>query len=256
MRNGKRCFLSRWAILIAWVGFSLCSFDGCGPTGSNSSLAPSSVPNLVATNPSPSNLAPNPSPSCIILGQQSTAPTCSSVVSTVATTSVASTVTTTSSTVATTSSASCSPALPASVTANGASYTVSAQITGYGWPDNSPPGAQISSPILHQTAGGDGSYCNPITFATETANNTKFPPGTMIYVPPVHRYFIREDTCAGCSGIWFDLWVGGDGSNNSGVLACEGTITSQGVTVTVNPPSTEQVIASPGAVFNNGTCDP
>ena len=48
---------------------------------------------------------------------------------------------------------------------------VQATITFYGWPDNAPPGNKIAHPILHKHAGGDGTYCNPTTFATERANN-------------------------------------------------------------------------------------
>ena len=39
-------------------------------------------------------------------------------------------------------------------------------ITGYTWWDNSPPGsAQIARPVLHQRAGGNGTYSDPITVA-------------------------------------------------------------------------------------------
>ena len=55
--------------------------------------------------------------------------------------------------------------------------SVRATITFYGWPDNSPPGNKISHPVLHQHAGGDGTYCNPTTFATERSNNARIPYG-------------------------------------------------------------------------------
>ncbi len=61
--------------------------------------------------------------------------------------------------------------------------TVTATITFYGWPDNDPPGKAIAHPVIHQLAGGDGTYCNPTTFATERANNKTIPYGTKIYVP-------------------------------------------------------------------------
>src|SRR5580693_6473343 len=48
---------------------------------------------------------------------------------------------------------------------------VTATVTFYGWPDNDPPGKAIAHPVIHQRAGGDGTYCNPTTFATERANN-------------------------------------------------------------------------------------
>src|SRR5262249_39093747 len=40
-----------------------------------------------------------------------------------------------------------------------------AYITGYGWPDNTPPSANISNPVVHQSAGGTGTYADPITIA-------------------------------------------------------------------------------------------
>jgi hypothetical protein len=43
--------------------------------------------------------------------------------------------------------------------------TFSAYITGYGWPDNTPASADISNPVIHQSAGGSGTYADPITIA-------------------------------------------------------------------------------------------
>ncbi|MBV8117340.1 MAG: hypothetical protein JO192_12625 [Candidatus Eremiobacteraeota bacterium] len=135
---------------------------------------------------------------------------------------------------------------------NGTPYTTSATVTFYGWPDNSPPGAAIAHPVIHSVAGGDGSYCNPTTFATEptSSENKKFPYGTRLYVPLVQKYFIREDDCTtsgpqglGCSGTWFDLWIGGDANSNSNdVINCENSITPNGkVNVIVHPDSSEPV---------------
>jgi hypothetical protein len=111
----------------------------------------------------------------------------------------------------------------------------------------------IAQGVIHQEAGGTGTYCDPITFATEVANDAQFPFGTIIYVPPLKRYFIREDTCAGCTGPWFDLWVGGDGGGDSNaVIACEEHLPGPTLEVLVNPPSDEPV--TPGPIFQNGTC--
>jgi hypothetical protein len=99
--------------------------------------------------------------------------------------------------------------------------TVHATITFYGWPDNAPPGNKIAHPIVHKHAGGDGTYCNPTTFATERSNNKRIPYGIKIYVPFLKQYFVREDLCTssgpptgsgsnGCYGLWFDLWIGGN----------------------------------------------
>src|SRR5579862_6356486 len=101
-----------------------------------------------------------------------------------------------------------------------------ATITFYGWPDNTPPGNAIAHPVIHKVASGDGTYCNPTTFATEKSNNSTIPYGTKIYVPFLKQYFVREDLCAasgppvgsgynGCYKLWFDLWIGGDGKSNT-----------------------------------------
>ena len=93
------------------------------------------------------------------------------------------------------------PALPPLVNAahNASCYaikqdptTVQATITFYGWPDNSPPGNKIAHPIIHKRAGGDGTYCNPTTFATEKKNDTTIPYGIKIYVPEIGRASCRE----------------------------------------------------------------
>jgi hypothetical protein len=140
---------------------------------------------------------------------------------------------------------------------NGTPTTVSATVTFYGWPDNSPPGAAIAHPVIHSVAGGDGSYCNPTTFATEptSSENSLIPYGTRIYVPFIHKYFIREDDCTasgpsvgsgsnGCSGVWTDLWIGGDSSSNmTAVVNCENNLT---------PGSKQNIIlhAPPGEYVN------
>jgi hypothetical protein len=126
--------------------------------------------------------------------------------------------------------------------------TVNATITFYGWPDNSPPGNAIAHPVLHQVASGDGTYCNPTTFATEKKNDSQIPYGIKIYVPFLEQYFMREDDCAhsgphrghghnGCSGLWFDLWIGGDkASIPHDVFWCEDHLTPNGkVQVILNP---------------------
>jgi hypothetical protein len=148
---------------------------------------------------------------------------------------------------------------------------VSATITFYGWPDNDPPGKAIAHPVIHKRAGGDGTYCNPTTFATERSNNAQIPYGTKLYVPFLKHYFVREDDCApsgppvgsgnnGCYKLWFDLWIGGNGqSKTQAVVNCEDSMTPGGkVTVIVNPNAGEPV-AHAGPIYRNapppnGTC--
>jgi hypothetical protein len=150
--------------------------------------------------------------------------------------------------------------------------TVKATITFYGWPDNTPPGNSIAHPVIHQVASGDGTYCNPTTFATEKSNNTEIPYGTKIYVPFLKQYFVREDLCAasgppvgsgsnGCYKLWFDLWIGGNGKSNVNALVlCEQTLTPGAKVPVIIDPKPGLAVANPGPIYRNapppnGTCD-
>ncbi|WP_214318388.1 CBM35 domain-containing protein [Nonomuraea sediminis] len=133
-------------------------------------------------------------------------------------------------------------------------------LTFYGWWDNTPPGGDISYPQIHSTAGGKGTYADPITFATSSAEAR---PGTKIYVPRVKKYFIMEDSCQECGedwsghgpnggpGLWhFDLWLGGKGGNAMNAIDCEDALTHYNADST---PTMEPVIINPGS---NETYDP
>lgn len=150
--------------------------------------------------------------------------------------------------------------------------TVSATITFYGWPDNSPPGNKIAHGIIHKRAGGNGTYCNPTTFATEKANDKTIPYGIKIYVPLIEQYFIREDLCAasgphkgsghnGCKGLWFDLWIGGNAKSKArAVIKCERELTPNGKVDVILYPDSSEPVAYPGPIYQNnpppnGTCD-
>ena len=146
--------------------------------------------------------------------------------------------------------------------------TISAYITGYGWPDNTPASAEISDGVIHSTASGTGTYTDPITVAVGHSiisgkDILDYPKGTKFYVPTFRKYFIVEDTCGdgnspqngpchtGYQGhVWLDVWVGGLGANVSSVLSCEEKIT--GIhTVIQNPASNYSVNSGP--IFN-GIC--
>lgn len=150
--------------------------------------------------------------------------------------------------------------------------TVNATITFYGWPDNSPPGDKIAHPVIHKRAGGDGTYCNPTTFATEKANDKEIPYGIKIYVPFIQQYFIREDLCAasgpkkgsgqnGCKKLWFDLWIGGDAQSKARyVIKCERQLTPHPPVQVILYPDDSEPVASPGPIYTdspppNGSCD-
>lgn len=150
--------------------------------------------------------------------------------------------------------------------------TVNATITFYGWPDNSPPGDKIAHPVIHKRAGGDGTYCNPTTFATEKANDKLIPYGIKIYVPFIEQYFIREDLCAasgpktgsgenGCKKLWFDLWIGGNGQSKAReVIKCERRLTPGSQVQVILYPDDSEPVSSPGPIYGNtpppnGSCD-
>jgi 3D (Asp-Asp-Asp) domain-containing protein len=127
-------------------------------------------------------------------------------------------------------------------------------ITYYGWVDNDPPGPAIAYPksensaSLHQSAGGTGSFEDPITFASDRG---AFPVGTKIYVPYIQKYVIMEDMCASCSGNHIDIWMESDGSFPSQLLACEDYWTKSKIQVEINPPNNRSVDSSP--LFNKAT---
>ena len=141
-------------------------------------------------------------------------------------------------------------------------------LTFYGWYDNTPPGGDISYPQIHDTAGGKGTYADPITFATSTA---ELKAGTKVWVPRVKKYFIMEDGCDECSDDWsghgpnggpglrhIDLWLGGKGGNAMNAIDCEDALTHYNADntpvmepVVVDPPSTEPYDSTP--IFNTST---
>ena len=72
------------------------------------------------------------------------------------------------------------------------------QITFFGYPDNSPPGAGIAwTDCGHSLAGGTGSYDDPITFAT--APDGDFHVCDIVYLPYLRKYARYEDDCEQCS---------------------------------------------------------
>ncbi len=130
-------------------------------------------------------------------------------------------------------------------TAGGTGTTQTVNITFYGSYDNDPKGSlAIAHPVIHQQAGGTGTYADPLTFASP-AGDGEYAFGTIIYVPKVQKYFIREDECAvswtapnGCGAVTMvDLYIGNP-SGDISVLDCEGALTTGTGPIIVNPPAT------------------
>jgi hypothetical protein len=149
-------------------------------------------------------------------------------------------------------------------------------VTAYSWYDNTPQGSPvISHPVLHRTAGGTGTYEDPVTIAVGHSRETgqdvlDVPPGTRMYLPVVQRYFIVEDTCGdgpvpedgpchtgaaeyGNASLWIDMWIGGDGSNAAFVQSC--AVQATGVQLAILNPAPNYVVASGAGVLHNGACD-
>lgn len=144
-----------------------------------------------------------------------------------------------------------------------------AYTTGYGYPDNTPKNsADICCKAIHSSAGGTGTYADPITLAVGHSisggkDTLDYPVGTRFYIPTLRRYFIVEDACGdgnspqsgpchtGYSGHpWLDLWVGGVGFGATGTISCEEVITDLHLVIE-NPVSTYPVLS--GQVYN-GSC--
>jgi hypothetical protein len=105
------------------------------------------------------------------------------------------------------------------------------KITFYGFPDNDDGEGHYGTAIIaHQLqwqghsryidddglpfAGGTGTFDDPITAAASTGNRL-FPPGTVVYVAALKKYFLIEDECASCDDeAWLDLWMESDAASD------------------------------------------
>lgn len=142
--------------------------------------------------------------------------------------------------------------------------------TAYGWPDNTPPGANTTIQGVSGKAGGSGTFGDPITMATGYTlsagkETDDYAAGTKFYDPNLRKYFAIGDTCGDGNSpqteschkseiegtIQLDMWVGGQGLSKSGTLACEDTITRVG-TLIENPASNYAVVAGP--IYSSTGC--
>jgi hypothetical protein len=91
-------------------------------------------------------------------------------------------------------------------------------LTGYSFQDNQGGNnATISCPQIHKTAGGAGTYQDPITVASGGKDGSSSGDGVKcgdrFYLPSVQRYVIVEDTGntpSNDGSIHLDMWVADD----------------------------------------------
>ncbi|RAL15826.1 uncharacterized protein BO97DRAFT_431591 [Aspergillus homomorphus CBS 101889] len=108
--------------------------------------------------------------------------------------------------------------------------------TFYGYPDNDPPGADIAYDCGRgYTAGGIGTYANPLTFATAPG---EFAMCELVYSPYLRKYLLHEDYCESCTRDWadrhhpvwhVDIWLGRNSTTEAHEqLSCENRLTPDG----------------------------
>jgi 3D (Asp-Asp-Asp) domain-containing protein len=140
------------------------------------------------------------------------------------------------------------------------------KVTFYGWPDNDPSGKAIAYPksdgykkCVHDEAGGDGTYDDPITVAVITKENGgNWEPGTRMYVSSLKKYFIVEDECAeGCEKNQIDIWMESNKKNDEdAVIKCQEAWTPDGkVEVVIDPDEGLPVNKKPFFDVRNDTCN-
>jgi hypothetical protein len=130
----------------------------------------------------------------------------------------------------------------------GTPTTITAELTGYSFQDNTPPNsADICCSVLHKKAGGTGTYADPITTAVpgHSGKSMQTPTGTRLYVVELKRYFIVEDSGASPKSLRrFDLWVGGQGFSKRSSDECMDSFTGR-ATVVLNPLPGKPVTVGP-----------
>lgn len=112
--------------------------------------------------------------------------------------------------------------------------------TFYGYPDNDPPGANILYNCGRgNTAGGIGTYGDPLTFAS---GRGEFEECEIIYVPYLQKYLRHEDYCATCDKNWdkgtwhIDVWTGSTSANGQDhQISCENSLTPAPMSIVRSP---------------------
>lgn len=125
-----------------------------------------------------------------------------------------------------------SAALAETVISSKGEETLTAFITGYTYWDNTPPGsAAIARPVVHNKAGGTGTWSDPITVAVgHSGGGWNYAPGTRLYIEGLRKYAVVEDLCGSCGRghgghPWLDLYVGGATTGSHTATQCAMKIT-------------------------------
>lgn len=143
------------------------------------------------------------------------------------------------------SSVSSGTATQSSVSPTNREESFDIYLTGYSYWDNTPPGsAAISKPVIHRSAGGTGTYRDPITIAVGhtivgSRQTLDYPAGTRFYLKRLRKYVIVEDVCGdgnqpqngpchtGRNGLpWLDIYVDGSGVPRGDAAQCANRITA------------------------------
>ncbi len=149
------------------------------------------------------------------------------------------------------------------------------KITFYGYPDNDDGERHFGTAVVaHQLewqgrsrytdekglpfASGTGTFDDPITAAASTGNRV-FPPGTLVYIPGLKKYFLVEDECESCSDeAWLDLWMESNSASEAWVVEkCEREWTGDDTfprQIVIDPPPDLEVDPSPFIDSSTGTC--
>src|SRR5215208_1998846 len=145
-----------------------------------------------------------------------------------------------------------------------APQTTEQYMTFYTWLDNDPPGNAIAYPrssfpiTVHETAGGIGTYADPITMASDP---TGWAIGTRMYSPFLRKYLMMEDWCEGCVRDWrqsrkhhIDVWMNSNQTTGEAVHECAYRWTQERTSIEVNPPRNRSVDQRPLFDTATATC--
>lgn len=134
---------------------------------------------------------------------------------------------------------------------------VLAYVTAFSWQDNNPPNsAAIGQPDQHITAGGQGTFDDPITaVASQDGTTAPHNMGTKYYLPTIQRYVVIQETDAPpgppATAIHLAVWIDGRGGNVDQANTCEGIVTGT-VNAYANP--SPNLPVTPGPIAVNGIC--